>query len=208
MTTPALRIVCLGDSITGGNPAQRYLDKYSKWSDLLQLTLETHLGLGQVEVINRGHAGQTSTESLARVESQVLPHQPHIVIVLLGANNFSPKNDSGSAPAILRDDLIAITSQLKAAGITKILLLQYPEPKADEMSQVWVHANLGNPIIAEVAARETVPTLDLAPAFREAAQSHPLAELASPVDGIHLNPYGEIVLARAVFFKLRDLGWI
>lgn len=202
-----LRLVCLGDSITGPRPEVRYLDHYLKWTDLLQFALETHLGSGNVEVINRGFAGNTSSQALARVDEQVVPLKPDIGIVLIGGNNFGNHADPQQAADLLRHDLTTIVAKLKKAD-SKILLLQYADPKADQMEQVWTHLNAGNPVIAEVACQENVPTLELAPAFREAAQTHPLAELASPIDGVHLNPYGEIVVARTIFFKLQDLGWI
>ena len=63
-------------------------------------------------------------------------------------------------------------------------------------------------MIAQVAKEEDVPTLELAPLFDEAAKSHALSDLASPYDGVHFNPYGEIVTARAIYFKLLDLGWL
>jgi lysophospholipase L1-like esterase len=202
-----LTVVCLGDSITGAMPDVRYLDKYAKWSDLLQLALETHLGVGKAAVINRGHAGNSSTQALARVDGQVLPLRPDVVIVLIGGNNFGNQSDVHTATARLRDDLTAIVAKVKKAG-SKILLLQYPTPRAERMEQIWTHLNAGNPVIAEVARRENVATLELAPAFDEAAKTHPLDELASAIDGVHLNPYGEIVIARAVFFELRRLGWL
>ena len=201
-----LRIVCLGDSITGPTPTTHYLNQYIKYADLLQFALQTHLGVGNVEVTNRGYAGNTSAQALARVDSEVTPLNPQIVTVLIGGNDFgggiTPEAKDG-----LRKNLTEIAEKLKKGG-SKILLLEYADPKSDDMSKVWTHLNAGNPIIAEVAKKESVPTLALAPAFNEAAKTHPLAELASPIDGVHLNPYGEVVVARAIFFKLQQLGWI
>jgi len=202
-----LRIVCLGDSITGPRPDIRYLDHYAKFADLLQLVLETHLGAGNVEVINRGFAGNTSSQALARVDAEVVPLKPAIVTVLIGGNDYGGHGDPLVVGNQLRQNLIAIVGKVKKIG-GKVLLLQYADPKADNMANVWTHLNAGNPVIAQVALEENVPTLELAPAFREAAKTHPLAELASPIDGVHLNPYGEVVVARAIFFKLLDLGWL
>jgi lysophospholipase L1-like esterase len=201
-----LRVVCLGDSITGPMPNTHYLDHYAKYADLLQFVLETHLGAGNAVVTNRGFAGNTSTQALARVDTEVVPLKPDIVTVLIGGNDFGGGiNDEVKKK--LHENLTTIVDKIKACG-GKVLLLQYADPKADDMSKVWTHLNAGNPIIAQVAQEEKVPTLELAPAFREAAKTHPLAELASPIDGVHLNPYGEIVISRAIFFKLQELGWI
>jgi lysophospholipase L1-like esterase len=203
-----LRVVCLGDSITGPIPGTHYLDHYAKYADLLQLILETHLGAGKAAVTNCGYAGNGSAQALARVDSEVLPVKPNIVTVLIGGNDFSAQSpDRKPINDRLRQNLTTIVEKCKSVG-AKVLLLQYADPKAADMSKVWTHLNEGNPVIAEIAKAEGVPTLELAPAFREAAKTHPLAELASPIDGVHLNPFGEIVIARAIFFKFQELNWI
>jgi lysophospholipase L1-like esterase len=202
-----LTIVCLGDSITGSCPGTDYFEHYIKYPDLLQFVLETHLGVGQVKVVNRGFAGNTSTQALARVDTEVVSLKPDIVIVLIGGNDYGNHADPRRAATTLRQNLLTIVNKVKKAG-AKVLLLQYAEPKADNMEQVWRHLNAGNPVIAQAAREENVPTLELAPAFREAAQTHPQADLSSAIDGVHLNPYGEVVVARAIFFKLQQLGWI
>jgi lysophospholipase L1-like esterase len=202
-----LRIVCLGDSITGPMPGMRYLDHYAKYADLLQFALETHLGAGNVTVTNCGFAGNSSAQALARVDGEVLPLKPAIVVVLIGGNDFGGGADRKQVSDRLRQNLTSIVDKVKQAG-GKVLLLQYADPKAADMSKVWTHLNAGNAVIASVAQAEGVPTLALAPAFNDAARTHPLAELASPIDGVHLNPYGEIVAARAIFFEFQKLGWI
>lgn len=211
MTVNKLKVVCLGDSLTGPSPGETYLDKYIKWSDLLQLALESAIGIGRVEVINQGKAGDTSTGARQHLEDRLLRWHPTLAVILLGANNFA-KDQAGDASdaeveARFKGDMKEIVGRAKRGGI-RVLLLQYPDPRATNMANVWTHGNKGNPVIAEVGREEGVPVLDLKPEFDAAAQSQPLACLASPVDGVHLNPGGELVLTRAVVQKLRSLGWI
>ena len=224
IATP-FRVVCLGDSITGPGPdgtanqaalnlqtgvdpsqQQDYLASYPKYADMLGLVLETQLGQGKAQAINRGWAGIDSTRTLARLDVAVFPLKPQVITILIGGNDFGGGiNDE--VKARLHANLTAIVQKCKASG-AKVLLMEYATPRADDMSKVWTHLNKGNPIIAQVAKEEDVPTLELAPQFDEAAKTHPLAELAGKVDGVHLSPYGEIVTARSIFFKLRDLGWL
>ena len=211
MKTEKLKVVCLGDSLTGPSPGETYLDKYIKWADLLQLALESALGRGRVEVLNQGKAGDTSTGVRQHLDERLLRWQPDLAVILIGANNFS-KEHAGNASDVevsarFKEDLKEIVGRAKGAGI-RVLLLQYPDPKAENMEKVWTHGNKGNPVIAEVGREEDVPVLALKPEFDAAAQKQPLACLASPLDGIHLNPGGELVLTRAVVEKLRALGWI
>jgi len=211
MKTEKLKVVCLGDSLTGPSPGETYLDKYIKWADLLQLALESALGRGRVEVLNQGKAGDTSAGVLQHLDERLLRWQPDLTVIMISANNFS-KDHAGDASdaevsARFKEDLKEIVGRAKGAGI-RVLLLQYPDPKAENMEKVWTHGNKGNPVIAEVGREEDVPVISLKSEFDAAAQKQPLACLASPVDGIHLNPGGELVLTRAVVEKLRALGWI
>ncbi|HSI84547.1 MAG TPA: SGNH/GDSL hydrolase family protein [Candidatus Methylacidiphilales bacterium] len=205
-----LKLICLGDSLTGPSPIGAfYLDKYLKWSNLLQFGLDAILGPGGAVVLNQGKAGEISGGALADLNARVLRHRPDIVIVLLGANNFAPIRANEATESDFRADMLEIVQRLKAAGI-RVLLLTYPDPRADSMDKVWTHANSGNRAVEQVAAHEGVELLPLKPAFDAAVSEKglPPAALASPVDGIHLNPGGELVLAGAVLEKLRALGWV
>lgn len=209
-----LRVVAFGDSITGDRPGIAYRHQYIKWSDILQAMLEVQVGEGGAEVLNMGFAGDRTFRAgdrpgaVNRVESNIIAQQPEIAVILIGGNNMGMRNrDPEDLKRQTREELTAIVQQVRAAGI-QVLLLQYAEPKAEDMSRVWTHLDDVNPLIAAVAEAEGVPTLELAPAFAAAAETLPLGALLNPQDGVHLQPYGEIVVARAVAAKLLELGWV
>jgi lysophospholipase L1-like esterase len=131
---------------------------------------------------------------------------PDIVIVLIGGNNFSDLSKTpGEQIAQFSADLTTIVRRVISSG-SKLLLLQYPRPRAEDMSKVWTHLDKGNVVTTGVALAEGVETLELAPAFEEASRRQPLETLLSPVDGVHLQPYGEIVVAHAVASRLQHLA--
>ncbi|MCC5830261.1 MAG: hypothetical protein JJU36_12520 [Phycisphaeraceae bacterium] len=208
-----LRIVCFGDSITGHRPGEPYLHSYIKWSDLLELMIEARRGLGKAEVLNRGFAGDRTYPvphvqtpgAVTRLQRDVLDERPRIAVVLIGGNDHKATEEQR---AQTRDNLRTMVRQMRQADI-RVLLLQYavlPNPDAPEGT--WRGLNGNNDLIAEVARHEGVPTLALQPAFDEAHRAQPQPELMNPVDGVHLAPGGERVLARAVFKKLSELGWL
>ncbi len=199
-------IVCLGDSLTGPPAGRAYLDKYVKWPDLVQVGVDAALGEGSVRVLNRGVAGDPSAAVLAALDERLLRHKPDATVVWIGANNYGGGVDRAGASERLRSDLTLIVERAQVEGI-RVLLLQYFKPRAEVMDKVWTHGDAGNAVIAEVAAATGAAVLALAPFFEEAAKAQPLAELASPVDGLHLNPGGELVVAKAVLAKLRALNW-
>lgn len=212
-TEGVLRVVAFGDSITGDRPGIQYRHQYIKWSDILQGMLELKLGEGKAEVLNMGFSGDRTFRAgdrpgaVNRVQSNILDQQPDIVVMLIGGNNMGARNrDPEDLARQTREELTAIVRQVREAGI-RILLLQYAEPKAEDMSRVWTHLDDVNPIIAAVAEAEELPTLELAPFFAAAAQRLPLNALLNATDGVHLQPYGELIVARAVAAKLIELGW-
>jgi lysophospholipase L1-like esterase len=204
----------LGDSVTGPRPRERYLDKYLKYADLLQLLLEGHLGIGRAVVLNRGFAGDTTYAgsyegqtpgAIARVQTDVLDEQPDIVTILLGGND---RQGAVEDRASTYTNLCAIVSAAQSCG-AKVLLMQYhvlPNPECPELA--WGHLDDNNPVIAEVAAACHVPLLDMSVPMRMAAETLAHDELVNHNDGVHLNPGGELVFARNIFSRLLALGWL
>jgi lysophospholipase L1-like esterase len=215
-----MKIVCLGDSITG----QPNLKSYLKWSFVLECMCEARMGEGNVAVLNRGIGGDASGGALQRLQGDVLDEKPDIVIILLGGNDAGAKKSR----AEVKSNLETIVRKCKAIG-AKVLLLQYhviPNPEHPETA--WAHLDDNNDLIAEVAASESVPVLDMAQPMQDAFKSSKVSELLSykngvavwetkPVlqehlvsskDGVHLNPGGELVFARTIFKKLQSLGWL
>jgi len=208
----SLKVVCFGDSITGNRPREAYLDKYIKWSDMLQLMLEARLGIGNTVVLNRGFAGdksysQPTTQTpgaVTRLQADVLDEKPAIAVILIGGND---KKDTAEQKALTETNLNTIVKGCKDAGI-KVLLLQYsvlPSPTKPE--KTWFTLAGNNDIIAKTSVALDVPTLEMNPPMQEAAKVYPHDELANPVDGVHLAPRGEMVYARTVYTKIVDLGW-
>ena len=79
-------IVCLGNSLTAGFGATtpRVDDPTKSYPAFLQEKVN-------IPVINAGVSGNTSAMGLARVASDVLSHDPQIVIIELGANDLLQK---------------------------------------------------------------------------------------------------------------------
>jgi len=204
---PPLRIICLGDSITGRSDLRRYI----KFSEILQEMLEAKRGLGSVEVMNRGIPGDTTAGVLKRLEADVLQEKPDIVVLLIAANDAIFQS---STPESTYQNLQKITDQLKAKSI-RTLILQYhlaqntgrPEviARLEKFNQAFA---LSNELIGKVALAKDLPTLDMNQSFVNAAKAIPASELVNEADGVHLAPHGEIIYAREIFRKLDQLGWV
>jgi acyl-CoA thioesterase-1 len=110
-------LVAFGDSLTAGvgaTAADNYVAKLS-------------IAIGE-PVVNAGVSGDTSGGALARLERDVLPNDPRIVIVGLGGNDYLQ-----SIPlAQTEENLRAIVRRLHEAGAMVVLLgFRFPSLNLD-----------------------------------------------------------------------------
>lgn len=101
------QIIAFGDSLTAGYGANAGEDYPS---DLAKL-------LGR-DVINAGVSGDTTDSALARLDADVLQHDPRIVIIGLGGNDFLRGEPIATTEANLRN----IIRQVQAAGAMVVVL--------------------------------------------------------------------------------------
>jgi lysophospholipase L1-like esterase len=196
-----LKLICLGDSITGTSN----LERFCKFSHIVDCMLEASLGPGQAVVLNRGIGGNSTTDVVGRLHADVVDEHPDIVVLLIGGND---RKDTDEQRATTRRNLHQIIATLQAAG-SKVLVLQYHvlvNPQSPETA--WIHLDDNNELIAAVATELNAPLLDMGPHMHGALAHYALPELVSSTDGVHLNPGGELVFARAIFGRLRELGWL
>ena len=168
--------------------------------------LEVRLGSGNVIVHNRGIGGDSTPRVLARLKTDVLDIKPDIVVLLVGGNDAAP--DQSVPKATTAANLDKIIASVRNYG-GKILLLQYHviiNPEKPE--KMWAHLDSNNGLIAEVAAKNNVPVLDMSVPMKNGLKRHPLSEIVNTEDGVHLSPAGELIYAREVFWKLDELGWV
>jgi len=177
--------------------------------------LEARLGVGNVEVINSGWAGDRTFPNshegwpgaVGRLDVDLVRYQPDLVILLIGGND-NPKTSEEAART--QKNLVTIYQAAKETG-ARVLALQYhnAQPDPDRPEKAWTHlGNISAPLIAAAAKEAGIPVHSLAADFDQAAAKHGADQLVAWPDGVHLKPLGELVFARSIFQKLDDLGWI
>ena len=80
-----VRIVCIGDSITG---VYYHSGGMRAYPEMLQIALQKLHPKAKVTVRNAGLSGDTSKGGLARLERDVLAHKPHLVTIMFGMNDL------------------------------------------------------------------------------------------------------------------------
>ena len=133
-------------------------------------------------VVNGGVPGDTSAQALAREPALLAEHQPKLVIVGIGGNDFLRKLPESDT----RTHVHAICKQSLAAG-AQVLLVAVPRATmAAALGQMTDHA-----LYAEVAKELNIPLL------RE-AWGEVLSQPDLRSDQVHANAKGYVQFARAV----------
>lgn len=102
-----VKIVAFGDSLTRGYgvpPGKNFVTFLSEYTN--------------IPIINSGVTGDTTSNALIRLKSDVLDYNPNVVLVLLGGNDFF----SGFSEEVVRANLQAIIRTIKRSGAKVILI--------------------------------------------------------------------------------------
>lgn len=183
-TSEEITIVALGDSLTAGyllGPAEGFADR-------LEAALR-EAGHDNVKVVNAGVSGDTSAGGLARLDWAVGP-EADAVIVELGANDALRAID----PALTRQNIQEIVSQLKARGLPILLAGMLAPPNLGRD-----YGEAFNTIYPDLATQEG---LLLYPFFLEGVAGDRSLNLA---DGIHPTAEGIDIIVRSILPSVEEL---
>lgn len=198
-----VRIVCIGDSITG---VYYHSGSRRAYPEMLQLALKQIYPQSQLTVINAGRSGDTTTGGLQRLERDVLAHKPQLVTIMFGMN------DLVKTPVdVFRKNLREMIARCRQSGAEILLCTQNSVVETEQRPS----ARLAEftEVIRDVANAEFLAVADCHAAFEavRAADADEWNLLLS--DAIHPNMAGHKLfaetLAQAVTGKtisLREIG--
>ena len=168
---PGSTVLALGDSLTFGTGASTE----TSYPAVLA-------GLTGWNVVNAGVPGDTSAQALARLPALLAEHQPKLVIVSIGGNDFLRKLPESDT----RTHVHAICKQALAAG-AQVLLVAVPRATvAAALGQMTDHA-----LYAEVAEDLKIP-------LQREAWGEVLAQPDLRANTVHANARGYAQFARSV----------
>lgn len=174
-------VLALGDSITygtgGGGPEASYpavLAKLTGWS-----------------VVNAGVPGDTSTQALARLPGLLQEHQPQLVLVSIGGNDFLRKMPDADVRANVRR-----ICQLAVQSGAQVLLVAVPRPS---MLGALAGSLGDHALYAELADELKLP-------LHADGWSKVLSDGKLRSDQIHANARGYELFARGVLATAREAG--
>ncbi|MBI4662439.1 MAG: SGNH/GDSL hydrolase family protein [Verrucomicrobia bacterium] len=183
-----VKIVCMGDSITGVFYHTGGLQAYP---EMLEIALHKIYPKAQVTVRNAGVNGDTTRGALTRLDRDVLAHQPNLVTVMFGMNDMV----RGSL-AEFKKNLKDISTRCRQAGAEVLLCTQNSvmETAARPGSKLaeYTHA------IREVGREESLGVVDCYALYEAVRARDPLEWTLLHSDEIHPNMDGHKVFASAI----------
>lgn len=175
-------VLALGDSLTSGVGAEAA----AAYPAVLQ-------ELTGWQVVNGGISGDTTAQALARLPDLLQTHQPALVIVGLGGNDFLRQMSASAA----KDNLREICRTASAAG-AQVLLVAIPQFSLLAAST----GRLGDhPLYAELAKELQLP-------LHEKGWATVLSDASRRSDQVHANAQGYRQFAEGLAQQLRQTGWL
>jgi len=108
-----VKIVCLGDSVTG---VYYHTGGRRAYPEMLELAIQQAQPHAKVQVFNAGISGQTTTEGLARLDRDVLKHKPNLVTISFGLNDVTRLSEDE-----FEQNLKAIIEKCRSANAQVVL---------------------------------------------------------------------------------------
>ncbi len=134
---PGATVLAFGDSITYGTGAARgegYPENLATALDWV--------------VVNAGIPGEQASQGKQRIASALAEHQPELVIIELGGNDFLRKRPAGK----VKEDLRHIISEVQRSGAVAVLVAV---PRLS-LARATMGLLKDSPIYAELAEEEAV----------------------------------------------------
>lgn len=190
------KMICIGDSLTYGLG----VPVGDSWVELLNRE-------SSCDVINKGINGDTSGGMLARLNRDVLEHQPDLVFLMGGANDFI----MGCGLGVVRANLMAMVHQMYHARIPVILGIEIAGDSAHvrpDWQQLADFCQVNEKIRAMAewlpgfCGAFQIPYVDLYREFGDAVRGR---EAEFFIDGVHPNVRGHRLIADSILKKMEQL---
>ncbi len=221
-------IVCFGTSITRGYP---YVPEGDTFPSVLERRLNRKLKQEQTKanVINSGVPGENTVEGLARIEEDVLAHQPALTVIEFACNDVRYEPEKRVELDEFRDNLNEMIDRIR--DLCTDIIICTPTPIVDEFHlysqevdfyEPWGGCNNAlleyDEVVREVQRDRQTLLCDLQRAFmREAVRAEfdgatddasdltCLAHLVSRYDGVHPTIEGQELIAAELYRIIRAI---
>lgn len=221
-------IVCFGTSITRGYP---YVPEDDTFPAVLERRLNRKLQAQEraVSVVNSGVPGENTVEGLARIDEDVIAHDPALVVIEFACNDVRYEPEKRVELDAFRVNLQEMVERIRA--VCPRIIICTPTPIVDEFHVYSQEVDFYDPwggcnnalmeydeVIREVAADEELVVCDLKQVFYDRAVRAEfdgdtldaddltcIADLISRYDGVHPTVRGQELIALELYRIIRTM---
>ena len=194
-----VKIVCLGDSVTG---IYYHTGGRRAYPEMLGVALAKVYPEGKITVVNAGISGNSTVNGLKRLQKDVLDQRPDLVTVMFGLNDMVRVSLED-----FKTNLKSIIEQCRGVGAE--VLLCTPNGIIDTSGRPVAKLQMFMQAMKEVGEKLQVPVCDVYAAYNRLRPSHPIGWRLLLSDEIHPNMDGHklnaVELCRAITGKLSTL---
>jgi len=195
-----VKIVCLGDSVTG---IYYHTGGQRAYPEMLAVALKQVYPTGTITVVNAGISGHTTADALKRLQKDVLDHRPDLVTVMFGLNDIARVS-----PEDFKANLGSIIEQCRGVG-AEVLLCSSSPAVADTPGRPIAKLETYIQGMKDVGEKFRVPVCDVYAAYKRLRLSHPVAWRMLLSDEFHPNMDGHklnaVELCRSISGQLVSL---
>lgn len=184
-------VAFLGDSITQGGAATS--------GGYVRLVASGLAPNGvDIQVVPAGISGHKSNQMLARLEKDVLSKKPDWMTLSCGVNDVW-HGERGVSLEDYKTNITAIVDKCRAAGV-KVMILTATQIKLPLENAENTKLAAYNAFLRDLAKERGLPLADLSAdmAAEQAALKAAGVKRALTTDGVHMNIYGNLMMARGV----------
>ena len=180
-----VKIVCLGDSVTG---IYYHTGGRRAYPEMLAVALKQLNPQTEITVINAGISGNSTVDALKRLQKDVLNHKPDLVTVMFGLNDMTrvPKLD-------FQTNLKQIIERCRGGGAEVILCT--PNGVIDTSGRPIAKLLEYCDAMKAIGGKHTVPVCDCYAAYEIVRRDDPIAWRLLLSDEIHPNMDGHKINA-------------
>ncbi len=198
-----MKIVFLGDSITdGGRDRDDETSLGNGYVKILADKLRPIYPDTDIELINKGIAGDEVSDLLARVRRDVIDLSPDAVVIMAGINEVIHKFRDGKNLDLVKfeNDLKTLITSIKSAGIVVIFLEPFLLPAPDKL-RMRKFFNEELEILDRVAGDLADEFVAYDEMFKGVAERIPYEQYSA--DGVHPTHRGSRLIADTAIKAIR-----
>lgn len=166
-------------------------------------------------VTGAGISGNKIGDLLARVERDVLPHKPTVVVIYIGINDvwhyaFASRGLTGTTKDAFDTGLRSLVASLQASGAQTVLCTPTVIGERKDGANTYdAMLEEYSTVVRNVAAATGSPVCDLRQQFTAYLAANNPGDAAKDIltyDGVHLNDAGNALVARTLLQTLDGMG--